>query len=465
MVRRRLGLTLLSGALACGQAEREAPAESPRDASAAPGAVVEVAAAEVRVLRADGAAAAGVRVALVSAASEPREVRLAEVVTDAEGRASLVLPEGRAEFVRLRVEVAGVMVERAIDPRDRAPALEVRLAVRGAEVAAPGSESAALWAAQAIAAGWSAEQAGRVEAPTPAERAAICGRAQGEHEDPAIASRLRVLALHLAASQECGWSASEVLATLAAIGAEEPLWALDRALLSAPLNALAAGGEADGRRGFVDEVIARHASAVLVSELLLERLVENEDEEERRRLVRALRGPRFAGTAAVAGARAFDPDHLRPGSEIPAFSAVTLTGESLSRESLRGRPYVIDFWGTWCGGCIEEMPELHAAFAEVNGIARPPRSAAGWRKTAPPADPRVTFISVASNEEPESLAAFRREQWPLPWVNVLDPDSPSSMTAVLGVDKFPTALFVDARGVIVQKGGDLREGARKLVAP
>ena len=36
----------------------------------------------------------------------------------------------------------------------------------------------------------------------------------------------------------------------------------------------------------------------------------------------------------------------------------TPTGSELAMSSLRGRPLVLNFWGTWCPPCVKEMPEL-----------------------------------------------------------------------------------------------------------
>jgi thiol-disulfide isomerase/thioredoxin len=35
-----------------------------------------------------------------------------------------------------------------------------------------------------------------------------------------------------------------------------------------------------------------------------------------------------------------------------------LDGNELATASLRGRPLLLNFWGTWCPPCIKEMPEL-----------------------------------------------------------------------------------------------------------
>src|SRR5512134_3272993 len=51
---------------------------------------------------------------------------------------------------------------------------------------------------------------------------------------------------------------------------------------------------------------------------------------------------------------------LGPGELAPDFEISIAEGQRLRLSDLRGRPVLINFWATWCGSCLTEMPEIKA---------------------------------------------------------------------------------------------------------
>ena len=50
---------------------------------------------------------------------------------------------------------------------------------------------------------------------------------------------------------------------------------------------------------------------------------------------------------------------------LAGYSFETPQGEMLDLGALKGKIVILNFWGTWCPPCIEEIPELDALYTEL----------------------------------------------------------------------------------------------------
>jgi thiol-disulfide isomerase/thioredoxin len=84
--------------------------------------------------------------------------------------------------------------------------------------------------------------------------------------------------------------------------------------------------------------------------------------------------PSAPPAAESSGSAAGQVEVVQQTAEMPQLQVQTVDGKAYDLASHRGQWVVINFWATWCGPCLQEMPELSALHAmrsnvEVIGLA------------------------------------------------------------------------------------------------
>lgn len=118
---------------------------------------------------------------------------------------------------------------------------------------------------------------------------------------------------------------------------------------------------------------------------------------------------------------------LVPGKAFPDFQATDVTGKPANLTRLKGKVVLIDFWATWCGPCIGEIPHIKAAYEKYNKKG-------------------FEVIGISGDREKSALMGFiDREN--IPWQQVFDAEGKLGMT--YGVTAIPTTYLIDGKGNII----------------
>ncbi len=146
--------------------------------------------------------------------------------------------------------------------------------------------------------------------------------------------------------------------------------------------------------------------------------------------------------AAEKAAALYAPERrIRPGQQIPRFEVRSMDDPALtiSTADLAGRVVMMDFWATWCGPCITEMPFMHEAFERY-------------------APDGFTILSLSFDLERADVERFRAEgDWPMPWWHVfVEQGAESELAHRLDVVNIPRAILVGRDGTILATNESLR---------
>jgi thiol-disulfide isomerase/thioredoxin len=136
---------------------------------------------------------------------------------------------------------------------------------------------------------------------------------------------------------------------------------------------------------------------------------------------------------------------LAVGEEFPTFAEKDLEGKALSLADYKGKVVLIDFWATWCGPCIAELPNVVAAYEKFR-------------------DQGFEVIGISLDSDRDALVNFTKEK-KIAWPQYFDGEG-SKLAMKYGIQSIPTTFLLDRGGKIVAKnlrGDVLAEAVKQAV--
>ena len=129
------------------------------------------------------------------------------------------------------------------------------------------------------------------------------------------------------------------------------------------------------------------------------------------------------------------------------LEAVTLDGTKINLQDYRGKVVVLDYWATWCGPCVGDMPILKTFYEH-------------WHK-----DRGVELIGISVDDDLDALKEFLEKEQ-IPWPNVSEKLSkeqnlPSSQEQYT-INAYPTTILIDQNGKVVRAGNGLYSIIREI---
>jgi peroxiredoxin len=123
---------------------------------------------------------------------------------------------------------------------------------------------------------------------------------------------------------------------------------------------------------------------------------------------------------------------LAVGKPFPDFAETDFAGKPLTLSAYKGRLVLVDFWATWCKPCVNELPNVLAAYKKYH-------------------DQGFEIIGVSLDDDAAKLTGFLKEQG-MTWAQFFDGKGWENKLAVkYGIDSIPATFLLDGDGTIVAK--------------
>ncbi len=133
---------------------------------------------------------------------------------------------------------------------------------------------------------------------------------------------------------------------------------------------------------------------------------------------------------------------------LPEFTANDWDNKPLILDDYKGKVLMLDFWATWCGPCVREIPNVVKAYENYNSK--------GFE---------IVGISLDQNMTVEDLKAWCNER-KMSWRQIYDGKGwQAALAGIFNIQSIPKMILIDREGKVhpAQRGEALVEQIKELV--
>ncbi|TCC94438.1 AhpC/TSA family protein [Pedobacter frigiditerrae] len=123
---------------------------------------------------------------------------------------------------------------------------------------------------------------------------------------------------------------------------------------------------------------------------------------------------------------------IKIGGKFADFEQANTADKKIKLSGIKAKYILLEFWGSWCGPCREENPNLVKTYNAYK-------------------DKGFEILGVAADDKKEQwLKAIKDDH--LPWENVSDLKGDKNEAALIyGISAYPTNFLIDEKGIIIAK--------------